>query len=121
MPLTDLDGSEEVCAICFEVHTSPVQTPCMHNFCRECLQSWGEESHTCPNCRTALYTAATIPSKRLANIAEGFYDVLMFDVVHPEDTQQELDFFNEMLRRRGEPPPLRGEREVRGDYNEIQS
>ncbi|CAL8353013.1 unnamed protein product [Arctogadus glacialis] len=40
------------CPICLEVLSSPVSTPCGHNFCRACIEtSWrGKSSYKCPLC-----------------------------------------------------------------------
>ncbi|CAL8374718.1 unnamed protein product [Boreogadus saida] len=40
------------CPICLEVLSSPVSTPCGHNFCRTCIEtSWsGQYSYKCPLC-----------------------------------------------------------------------
>ncbi|KAM8898848.1 E3 ubiquitin-protein ligase TRIM39-like [Spinachia spinachia] len=42
------------CAICQQVFTDPVTTPCGHNFCRACIHSvWdGSEVCQCPACNT---------------------------------------------------------------------
>ncbi|XP_037335863.2 E3 ubiquitin-protein ligase TRIM39-like [Pungitius pungitius] len=42
------------CAICQQVFTDPVTTPCGHNFCRACIRSvWdGSEVCRCPACST---------------------------------------------------------------------
>ena len=40
------------CAICLEARANPVLTPCLHVFCRRCIQNWIENhSNSCPICR----------------------------------------------------------------------
>ncbi|XP_068071328.1 E3 ubiquitin-protein ligase TRIM39 isoform X2 [Danio rerio] len=46
--------SEELqCSICLEVFTDPVSTPCGHNFCKSCLNTYWNNSQTCscPYCK----------------------------------------------------------------------
>ena len=46
---------EFICAICTDVVENPVQTPCQHLFCNECIRRWINEGHrTCPEDRQAL-------------------------------------------------------------------
>lgn len=42
---------ELVCSVCRGVFCDPVQSPCNHVFCRNCLTKWLETSRTCPICR----------------------------------------------------------------------
>ena len=46
---------EFICSICTDVVESPVQTPCQHLFCNECIRRWINEGHrTCPEDRHEL-------------------------------------------------------------------
>ncbi|XP_062849503.1 nuclear factor 7, ovary-like [Trichomycterus rosablanca] len=44
------------CAICLDVFTDPVTTPCGHNFCMTCIKEcWDTSSHCqCPVCKTSF-------------------------------------------------------------------
>ena len=43
------------CGICMNPLTSPVETPCQHSFCSQCLNRWLNASQsTCPTCRTLI-------------------------------------------------------------------
>ncbi|XP_056443646.1 E3 ubiquitin-protein ligase TRIM39-like [Gadus chalcogrammus] len=46
------------CSICLEVFSSPVSTPCGHNFCRTCItQFWDEQVwYKCPFCNELFNT-----------------------------------------------------------------
>lgn len=41
------------CCICLDVFTSPVSTPCGHNFCQACLQGYWDrcDFYRCPLCK----------------------------------------------------------------------
>ena len=48
----DLDGE---CPICMECpYDDPLQTPCNHIFCRECIVDWLQSKNECPNCRATV-------------------------------------------------------------------
>ncbi|KAI2649400.1 E3 ubiquitin-protein ligase TRIM47 [Labeo rohita] len=51
-PLND----ELQCSICLDVFTDPVTTPCVHNFCRTCLNKCWTNTQTCccPLCKETL-------------------------------------------------------------------
>ncbi|XP_056596869.1 E3 ubiquitin-protein ligase TRIM39-like [Triplophysa dalaica] len=42
-----------LCSICLEVFSDPVSTPCGHNFCKICLNTYwnNSEDYRCPNCK----------------------------------------------------------------------
>lgn len=46
----------ETCVICIEPVVAPVELPCGHAYCRECLDNLRKkgESPTCPRCRADL-------------------------------------------------------------------
>uniref|UniRef100_A0A3B3C9F2 RING-type domain-containing protein n=1 Tax=Oryzias melastigma TaxID=30732 RepID=A0A3B3C9F2_ORYME len=43
-----------VCQICLQPLIRPLDTPCGHTYCQECLTSFLLESDFCPVCRTPL-------------------------------------------------------------------
>jgi len=59
---------EFICAICTDVVENPVQTPCQHLFCNECIRRWINEGHrTCPEDRQALTANVLKTPNRLTN------------------------------------------------------
>eukprot|EP01105_Mastigella_eilhardi_P011346 TRINITY_DN2622_c0_g1_i1.p1 TRINITY_DN2622_c0_g1~~TRINITY_DN2622_c0_g1_i1.p1 ORF type:complete len:219 (+),score=50.07 TRINITY_DN2622_c0_g1_i1:23-658(+) len=59
-----VDPSEECkCAICQDIMTDPVITPCRHEFCRECLLQGLTVNAKCPICRVSL-TAKQVSGNR---------------------------------------------------------
>ena len=44
---------ELMCAICTDVMTVPsTLIPCMHTFCKKCIDSWLAQANSCPICKT---------------------------------------------------------------------
>lgn len=43
-----------ICHICLQALTKPLDTPCGHTYCQECLTSFLLESDFCPVCRAPL-------------------------------------------------------------------
>ncbi len=39
------------CTICTQPFQKPVCLSCQHTFCRECIELWLNEHHSCPTCR----------------------------------------------------------------------
>ncbi|XP_072098591.1 E3 ubiquitin-protein ligase TRIM65 isoform X1 [Mobula birostris] len=55
--MAGLDLEEKLsCAICLELFTEPVTTPCGHSFCRRCLSDYLDRQQlpTCPACRATF-------------------------------------------------------------------
>ncbi|KAK3082623.1 hypothetical protein FSP39_000649 [Pinctada imbricata] len=52
-------GSELTCSICLDLFHDPVTLPCMHSYCRKCLESIlrsrGGSSIQCPECRDVAF------------------------------------------------------------------
>ena len=58
---------EFICSICTDVVQAPVQTPCQHLFCEECITRWINEGHrTCPEDRQELTINALQEPSRLS-------------------------------------------------------
>lgn len=53
---------ELICSICRSVFCDPVQSPCNHVFCRNCINKWLENNRNCPICRkrTTRYTVQEV-------------------------------------------------------------
>lgn len=51
---TATEEGEETCYICYLPYSEPVQTPCGHKFCRECISEWLVRNRTCPYDRRLL-------------------------------------------------------------------
>ncbi|RXM91895.1 Tripartite motif-containing protein 47 [Acipenser ruthenus] len=63
------------CSICLDIFTSPVSTPCGHNFCTECIgRCWDQsDSIQCPLCKRKYYRRPDLSINRvLAEISENF-------------------------------------------------
>eukprot|EP00899_Mesostigma_viride_P002560 jgi/Mesvir1/12304/Mv00505-RA.1 len=55
-----------ICVICTGVLLDPVDGPCQHPTCRECLDNWfsKSKSKTCPTCRQPLKPSRITPTHR---------------------------------------------------------
>ena len=57
---------EFICSICTDVVENPVQTPCQHLFCNDCIRRWITEGRkSCPEDRRPLTANALKPPNRL--------------------------------------------------------
>lgn len=45
---------ELICCICASVLEDPIESPCRHVFCTECITKWLGVRNTCPTCREPL-------------------------------------------------------------------
>ena len=55
-----------ICSICMEVLEKPVQTPCDHTFCENCVHKWLDQGErTCPVDRQQLTISALKPPTRM--------------------------------------------------------
>jgi hypothetical protein len=71
--------SNLVCLICHTPFEKPVQLPCEHYFCRECLQhAWApacSDRKTCPTCRMNVETEQNL--RAVPKIVENMLDELV--------------------------------------------
>lgn len=62
------------CSICTMILEDPVNTPCEHSYCRECIKSWLSVNQTCPADRRPLtvldLTKQSRPFRNLLNKLE---------------------------------------------------
>ena len=57
------DVSQElVCCICTGVLEDPVEIPCRHVFCSECISKWLKNKKNCPKCRKSVRKSAIQPA-----------------------------------------------------------
>ena len=55
-----------ICSICTEVMEDPLQTPCEHSFCKECINRWlSGGQRVCPVDRQQLTAATLKPPNRI--------------------------------------------------------
>ena len=45
---------ELICCICTGVLEDPIESPCRHVFCSDCIKTWLSTKKTCPSCRSAV-------------------------------------------------------------------
>ena len=61
--------SELICSICTDILEDPVQTPCEHNYCSDCINRWLKGQlrgqRTCPEDRKPLASDELRPANRL--------------------------------------------------------
>ena len=82
---------DEQCAICLQRLNDRIATPCHHQFCRACIQSWMRVTPACPMCRRGLdhaalfgqgETVAPPPPPQVEDLHDpsGSLDVIKMDV-----------------------------------------
>lgn len=54
------EEEEDVCYVCYLPFSDPVETPCGHKFCRECIGVWLVNNRTCPYDRRPLQAAQLV-------------------------------------------------------------
>uniref|UniRef100_A0A6Q2ZDC9 Ligand of numb-protein X 2b n=1 Tax=Esox lucius TaxID=8010 RepID=A0A6Q2ZDC9_ESOLU len=82
----DVDD-ELVCHICLQPLLRPVDTPCGHTYCYECLSSFLKEQDFCPVDRQRLQLSQCRPSSLLVR---NLLDKLTVVCPHRADCQQEM-------------------------------
>ncbi|XP_019627221.1 PREDICTED: tripartite motif-containing protein 2-like [Branchiostoma belcheri] len=67
----DFDDQFLTCAICMLNFRDPKILPCLHSFCRECLQEWANKQQPleCPTCREP----ASLPDQGVDGLRTNFY------------------------------------------------
>ncbi|XP_019618302.1 PREDICTED: tripartite motif-containing protein 2-like [Branchiostoma belcheri] len=67
----DLDDQFLTCAICMLHYRDPKILPCLHSFCRECLQLWATKQQPleCPTCREPV----RLPDQGVDGLRTNFY------------------------------------------------
>ncbi|XP_036003388.1 nuclear factor 7, ovary [Fundulus heteroclitus] len=50
------------CSVCLTIFTDPVTLPCGHSFCRQCITKVLNMEQHCPQCRTAVAEATSLPT-----------------------------------------------------------
>ena len=73
--MATLSGQDLHCGICSNVFTNPLMMPCLHSFCKKCLEQQLEEqgssagSIKCPTCDTV----STLPSGGVASLPSNHW------------------------------------------------
>ncbi|XP_019642130.1 PREDICTED: tripartite motif-containing protein 2-like [Branchiostoma belcheri] len=67
----DFDEQFLTCAICMLNYRDPKILPCLHSFCRECLQEWAAKQQPleCPTCREPV----RLPDQGVDGLRTNFY------------------------------------------------
>ncbi|XP_078575680.1 tripartite motif-containing protein 2-like [Branchiostoma floridae x Branchiostoma japonicum] len=67
----DFDEQFLTCSICMRHFRDPRVLPCLHTFCRECLQGWATKQQPleCPTCRTQV----SLPDQGVDGLRTNFY------------------------------------------------
>ncbi|XP_063312250.1 E3 ubiquitin/ISG15 ligase TRIM25 [Pelobates fuscus] len=99
------DMAEELtCPICLCHFTTPVSTPCGHNFCSECLElTWKDENkeYSCPQCRCTFDRKPDLMKNTLLSnlvskvmeakaVSESKEDVIVEEVVDEKRVEEEI-------------------------------
>ncbi|XP_069044373.1 uncharacterized protein [Lepisosteus oculatus] len=74
-PSSVLSEEQFQCSICLDTFTSPVSTPCGHNYCLACIGGYWDSSDVCqcPLCKETFYRRPDLRVNRsLAEITEQF-------------------------------------------------
>ncbi|XP_078575343.1 tripartite motif-containing protein 2-like [Branchiostoma floridae x Branchiostoma japonicum] len=71
MASDDFDEQFLTCSICMLHFRDPKVLPCLHTFCRECLQEWATKQQPleCPTCRTQV----SLPNQGVDGLRTNFY------------------------------------------------
>ncbi|CAH1237785.1 TRIM2 [Branchiostoma lanceolatum] len=71
MASDDFDDQFLTCSVCMLHFRDPRVLPCLHTFCRECLQEWATKQQPleCPTCRTQV----SLPDQGVAGLRTNFY------------------------------------------------
>eukprot|EP00058_Branchiostoma_floridae_P005882 XP_002591370.1 hypothetical protein BRAFLDRAFT_227409 [Branchiostoma floridae] len=90
----DFDEQFLTCPVCMLHFRDPRVLPCLHTFCRECLQEWATKQQPleCPTCRTQV----SLPDQGVDGLRTNFYvnNLLDFAAVkegHQIVTQENLE------------------------------
>ncbi|XP_053292842.1 E3 ubiquitin-protein ligase TRIM8a [Pleuronectes platessa] len=93
---------ELLCPICLNVFVEPIQLPCKHNFCKDCIsEAWAKDNAAvrCPECNHNYSQKPALEKNfKLANI------VKRFNALNTEKAPVVLQC---VLCRRGPPLPVR--------------
>ncbi|CAH1249840.1 TRIM3 [Branchiostoma lanceolatum] len=81
---TDFDERFLTCPVCLLHFRDPRVLPCLHTFCRECLQEWATKQQPleCPTCRTQV----SLPDQGVDGLKTNFYVNNLLDFVQSSHT-----------------------------------
>ncbi|CAH1256396.1 TRIM2 [Branchiostoma lanceolatum] len=71
MASDDFDDQFLTCSVCMLHFRDPKILPCLHTFCKQCLQEWATKQQPleCPTCRTQV----SLPDQGVAGLRTNFY------------------------------------------------
>ena len=80
--LADSLGKHLECAVCLEQYTEPKVLPCLHSFCKRCLQGLLTEKGAvfkinCPTCRSSADVSFTVPKTSYSM----FWEIIRADIL----------------------------------------
>lgn len=60
------------CSICYSTLCEPVQLPCVHAFCKECIKSSIQSSPRCPTCLKPCNRRSIVRTPYLDDVIKAF-------------------------------------------------
>ncbi|XP_066301765.1 tripartite motif-containing protein 2-like [Branchiostoma lanceolatum] len=64
----EFDQEFLTCPVCNKLFCEPKILPCLHTFCKSCLEKWVKQKVSCPFCRTEI----TLPSEGVSGLPTNF-------------------------------------------------
>ncbi|CAH1248249.1 TRIM2 [Branchiostoma lanceolatum] len=77
-PEDEFDEDSLTCPVCQELYKDPKLLPCLHTFCRKCLETWAAKQSagrkfTCPLCRSPVELPCPVWSGGVDKLYSNFY------------------------------------------------
>jgi hypothetical protein len=70
-------GTSVKCGICLSTVVTPMRTPCVHAFCRDCILASLHSSNKCPECNTRITRRSLQPFEYLEALATNYKQLLV--------------------------------------------
>ncbi|CAH8582994.1 unnamed protein product [Heterobilharzia americana] len=86
------------CSICQGLLVRARLLSCGHQFCRECLYYWFKIRHTCPLCRTRVYT--NVPARHVDNFLDELIDQCYSEELKHQRKGRKFESTSELLDSR---------------------
>uniref|UniRef100_A0A3B3S6T5 B30.2/SPRY domain-containing protein n=1 Tax=Paramormyrops kingsleyae TaxID=1676925 RepID=A0A3B3S6T5_9TELE len=90
------------CCICLDVFTSPVSTPCGHNFCQACLQGYWDrcDFYRCPLCKAIFDEKPKLSiNYSFSEITELFKDIQAFTTLVGSIVRSQIEFVEKVQEK----------------------